>query len=78
MGRIMSRRYKIALVKHGEFNGGGVTSVGWFLYRMISSVERYDVKLFSLETTYNNPINVRFLSPKSWFQRCPDYRIHLA
>ena len=68
MGGIMPQQYKIALVKQGPYNGGGVSSVCWFLYQMISSVERYDVQLLSLETAYNNPINVRLLSPKSWFR----------
>jgi glycosyltransferase involved in cell wall biosynthesis len=64
----MSQRYKIALVMLGKDETGGVSSVCWFLYQMISSVERYDVHLFSLETTYNNPNNMRLLSPKSWFR----------
>ncbi len=63
----MSQHYKIAIVKSGIYNSGGVSSVCWFLYQMISSVERYDVQLFSLETAYNNPVNMRLLSPKSWF-----------
>ena len=65
----MSHKYKIALVIQGNDTGGGVSSVGWFLYQAISSTERYDVQIFSLETQYNNPINVRLLTPKSWFQK---------
>lgn len=74
----MSQRYKIAVVKQGQYNGGGVSSVCRFLYQIISTVESYDVQLFSLETAYNNPINVRLLSPKSWFRgiQIVDYTWH--
>jgi D-inositol-3-phosphate glycosyltransferase len=63
----MPQKYKIALVKQGKFNGGGVSSVCWFLYQTIFSAERYEVHLFSIETAYNDPINVRIFSPGSWF-----------
>lgn len=62
----MLQRYKIALVKSGMFTSGGVSSVCWFLYQTISSINYYDVDLFSLETSYNSSSNVRLLSPKSW------------
>lgn len=65
----MPRRYKIALVKQGKYgDDGGISSVCRFLYRTIASVERYEVQLLSLETAYNAPVNVRLLSPKSWFR----------
>lgn len=62
----MPQQHKIALVKSGLFNSGGVSSVCWFLYQVISSIKRYDVQLLSLETSFNNSVNVRLLSPKTW------------
>ena len=64
----MLHPYKIALVKSGLYNGGGVSSVCQFLYQTISAIERFDIHLISLETAYNHPANVRILSPQSWFK----------
>ena len=71
----MTHQYKIALVKSGVYTDGGVSSVCQFLYQLLSSDKRFDVQLISLETDYNNPSNLRILSPKSWFQknRITDY-----
>ncbi len=65
---IMPHKYKIALVKQGEFNGGGVSSVCAFLYKMISSRGSFEIHLFSIETAYDSPFNLRLLSPKSWIR----------
>jgi D-inositol-3-phosphate glycosyltransferase len=64
----MSQRYKIALVNHGAFGRGGVSSLCWFLYQTICSTECYEVQLFSIEDIYDSPNNVRLLSPSSWKQ----------
>lgn len=62
----------------GKGNSGGISSVCWFLYQFLSSIDNYKMQIFSLETAYNNPINVRLLSPKSWFRgiQIIDYSWH--
>ncbi len=64
----MLKRFKIALITNGPISNGGVASVVAFLYRVISSTERFEAQLFSVETKFNDPINVRLLSPRSWFK----------
>jgi glycosyltransferase involved in cell wall biosynthesis len=64
----MPDKFRIAMVKNGLYSQGGVSSVCRFLYERVSSIEHYEIDLFSLETAYSAPINVRLLSPKSWTQ----------
>lgn len=64
----MQQKYKIAMLKGGRYNGGGVSSVAWFLYQTILSAKHYDIELFSVESSHSNDVNVRLLSPLSWFR----------
>lgn len=64
----MPDKLRIAMVKNGLYSQGGVSTVCRFLYESVSSTERYDIALFSLETAQSASINVRLLSPESWTQ----------
>lgn len=64
----MTQKRRIAIVKNGEFTTGGISSVCEFIYQTITSTKRYDVRLFSLETSYRNPNNISLLSTKSWLR----------
>ena len=59
---------RIGLVTNGLYTPGGISSVCWFLYQIISSSDRFDIQLFSVESAYNHPLNVRILDPKSWLR----------
>jgi D-inositol-3-phosphate glycosyltransferase len=63
----LSKKIKIALLKNGPYTTGGVSSVCRFIYQSIAPLENYEIQLFSLETSHNHSLNVRVLSPKTWF-----------
>jgi len=64
----MSHVKSIALVKFGRYTRGGLSSVCRFLHQTLAAHDGYEVALYSLDTTYNGPLNVRLLAPRSWLR----------
>jgi D-inositol-3-phosphate glycosyltransferase len=75
----MDQPQKIALVKYGTYTSGGLSSVCRFLFNTIAASGQYDdAHLISIDTSYNGSVNVRLLSPQSWFHgiKTEDYSWH--